>query len=55
MNKIHLLKIKKEFTTQFPESPLTAILLQEKEDLTPEELLSKVSTWLAILNLNKKR
>ena len=55
MRIISIKKLQREFTTQFPESPLTAILLQENEELTPEELLSKVSTWLAILNANKKK
>jgi hypothetical protein len=52
---ISIKKLRKEFTTQFPESPLTPILLQERDELTPEELLAKVSTWLAILNANKKK
>jgi len=52
---IKISKLKSKFAFQFPESPLTAILLQEKDELTPKELLAKVSTWLAILNSNKKR
>jgi hypothetical protein len=52
---ISIKKLRKEFTIQFPESPLTPILLQERDELTPEELLAKVSTWLAILNANKKK
>jgi len=52
---IKISKLKSEFTSQFPESPLTPILLQERDELTPEELLAKVATWLAILNANKKK
>jgi len=55
MRIISIKKLKREFTKQFPESPLTAILLQENEELTSEELLAKVSTWLAIFNANKKK
>ncbi|MFP3255049.1 MAG: hypothetical protein RXP30_01265 [Thermoplasmata archaeon] len=55
MRIISIKKLQREFTKQFPESPLTAILLQEKEELTPEELFAKISTWLAILNTDKRR
>jgi pheromone shutdown protein TraB len=52
---INIGKFKKEFTTQFPDSALTAVLIQEKDHFSAEELLAKVGTWLAILNANKKR
>jgi hypothetical protein len=52
---IKIYELKNKFAFQFPESPLTPILLQERNELTAEELLAKVSTWLAILNANKKK
>jgi hypothetical protein len=52
---INIGRLKKDFTSQFPDSSLTAVLLQEKDYLSAEELLAKVGTWLAILNANKKK
>jgi hypothetical protein len=55
MNKINLHKIKVEFATHFPESSLTNILLCEPDNLAPEVFLAKASTWLTILNKEKRR
>jgi len=52
---IKIYELKNKFAFQFPESPLTPILLQEKDELTPKELFAKVGTWLAILNAYKKK
>jgi hypothetical protein len=55
MNKINLHKIKLEFSTNFPESNLTWVLLSEPDDLAPDVFLAKIGTWLTILNKEKRR
>jgi hypothetical protein len=51
---INLRKLKREFSEKFPNSELTAVILKEPDEIAPEEFLAKVSTWLAILNADKK-
>jgi hypothetical protein len=55
MNKINLHKIKLEFSTHFPESNLTKVLLSEPDDLAPDVFLAKIGTWLILLNNENRR
>ncbi len=52
--RISLIDLKQRFSTRFPRSPLTQILLLEPDIVTISELLAKAQTWLSILE-NKKR
>ena len=52
--RVSLIDLKQGFSTRFPRSPLTKILLLEPDIVTISELLAKAQTWLSILE-NKKR
>jgi hypothetical protein len=52
--RVSLIDLKQGFSTRFPRSPLTQILLLEPDIVTISELLAKTQTWLSILE-NKKR
>jgi hypothetical protein len=46
-------KVVENFTGRFPNSPLSGILLHEPQELPTEAFLSKVQTWLTILDSEK--
>ena len=52
--RVSLIDLKQGFSTRFPRSPLTKILLLEPDIVTISELLAKTQTWLSVLE-NKKR
>jgi|ACXJ01.1.fsa_nt_gi hypothetical protein len=52
--QISLISLKKGFSSKFPTSPLTQILISEPDYVTITELLAKSQTWFSILE-NKRR
>ncbi len=50
---ISIKNIKKNFSYRYPENSLTKVLLNENDELSEEEFLAKVITWLLILENNK--
>ena len=51
---INIFKLKKDFAEKFPNSALTPVILKEPDDIVPQEFFGKVSTWLNIINTEKK-
>lgn len=50
---IHSLKL--HFSKQFPDKVLTKILSKEPDEMSIEAFISKVGTWLALLDLEKQQ
>lgn len=50
---IHIKKLVDNFTGKFPTSPLSGTLVHEPTELSTKAFLSKVQTWLAILDSSK--
>lgn len=48
--KIDISNLKARFARKFPSHPLNAILLNEPDLLTVEELCAKAQTWLAFFH-----
>lgn len=46
-------KVVVQFSNRFPESALASTLLREPQELSGEEFLAKVQTWLSILDSEK--
>lgn len=47
--------VKEQFTSKFPESSLSIILIRESQELTVDEFLAKVQTWIWVLDSDKDR
>ena len=45
-----IITLKHKFIKQFPDNELTNILSKEPDEMSIEALISKVGTWLAILD-----
>lgn len=52
---VDISKLKHSFATKFPFNALSQILLREHNEMTIDELISKVGTWLAILDAERGR
>lgn len=53
--KIDLSQVLQNFTERYPNHPLTPIILREPNQMTDEEFLGKVGTWLAICDIESNK
>jgi hypothetical protein len=51
--EITISDLKRNFMQEFPDSPLTPILLCEPDSMSVDELIAKTGTWLAFLQQKK--
>jgi hypothetical protein len=54
VRKIDISNLKVRFARKFPSHPLNAILLNEPDLLTVEDLCAKAQTWLAFFHGEKE-
>ena len=50
---ISIKRVKERFSSKYPETPLSTILLREPQELTESEFLAKALTWLSVLDYEK--
>lgn len=54
VRKLDISALKHRFLLKYAKSELSTILPAEPDELTPESLISKTGTWLAILDAERK-
>ena len=53
--QIDLLQLFRKFTERYPTHTLTLIILNEPDQMTAEEFLAKVGTWLSICDIESNK
>ncbi len=51
---INIAQVKNNFAENFPDHPLTRVMLRSQDMLSEEQFLGAVSVWLAMLDLEEK-
>jgi hypothetical protein len=54
MNMVNIRKFKSRIIARFPNDPIADILLNEPDEIPPEELIGKISTWESIMVAGKR-
>ena len=54
MTRVNIRPLKERISVKFPGKTITAILRNEPDEMTPEELLAKITTWLNAAEMDRE-
>ena len=52
---VEIHQLKRRFAGKFPDNELSQLFLNEPDEMSIEALISKIGTWLALLDLGKQQ